>query len=147
MRLERATAWSLLPILTLSVLSIAPVPVYYCSLGTELYALWVAIQTMTGTFGFMDLGLGVPTGRYVGMANESDGEINNLWFWQGKSFCLQGRHGRGFHAHLQAFWTASPHLPPLFPLGKYFESSFCDCPEVFLIIHRSRSRGLERLLS
>jgi len=39
MKLERATAWSLLPILTLSVLSIATVPVYYHSLGTELYAL------------------------------------------------------------------------------------------------------------
>lgn len=68
MKLERATAWSLLPILTLSVLSIATVPVYYHSLGTDFYALWFAIQTMTGTFGFMDLGLGVATGRFVGIA-------------------------------------------------------------------------------
>jgi len=68
MKLESATAWSLLPIATLSVLSVVTVPVYYHSLGPELYALWFAVQTMTGTFGFMDLGLGVATGRYVGVA-------------------------------------------------------------------------------
>jgi O-antigen/teichoic acid export membrane protein len=68
MKLERATAWSLLPILTLSTLSIATVPVFYHSLGTDFYALWFAIQTMTGTFGFMDLGLGLATGRFVGIA-------------------------------------------------------------------------------
>jgi len=69
---------------------------------------------MTGTFGFMDLDLGVAMGRYVGIADESDGRVNDLWFRQGKSFCLQGSHGRASHAHLQAFWTASPHLSPLF---------------------------------
>lgn len=68
MKLEHATAWSLLPILTLSILSVATVPIYYHSLGSDYYALWFAIQTMTGTFGFMDLGLGVATGRYVGVA-------------------------------------------------------------------------------
>ena len=68
MKLEHATAWSVLPIVTLSILSIATVPIYYHSLGTELYGLWFAIQTMTGTFGFMDLGMGVATGRFVGVA-------------------------------------------------------------------------------
>ena len=68
MRLEQATAWSLLPILVLSALSVVTVPVYYHSLGSDIYALWLAIQTMTGTFGFMDFGLGVATGRFVGVA-------------------------------------------------------------------------------
>jgi O-antigen/teichoic acid export membrane protein len=68
LKLEQATAWSLLPLLTFSFLSVATVPIYYHSLGTDYYALWFAIQTMTGTFGFMDLGLGVATGRFVGIA-------------------------------------------------------------------------------
>lgn len=68
MRIEQATAWSLLPVLVLSALSVVTVPVYYHSLGSDMYALWLAIQTMTGTFGFMDFGLGVATGRFVGVA-------------------------------------------------------------------------------
>ena len=68
MRLEQATTWSLLPVLVLSALSVVTVPVYYHSLGPDMYALWLAIQTMTGTFGFMDLGLGVATGRFVGVS-------------------------------------------------------------------------------
>ena len=68
MKLEQATAWSLLPVLVLSALSVITVPLYYHSLGPDMYALWLAIQTMIGTFGFMDLGLGVATGRFVGVA-------------------------------------------------------------------------------
>lgn len=68
MKLEQATAWSLLPILLLAILSVVTVPIYYHSFGPEMYALWFAVQTMTGSFGFMDLGMGVATGRFVGVA-------------------------------------------------------------------------------
>jgi len=68
MKLEQATAWSLLPILLLTFLSLVTVPIYYHSFGPEMYALWFAVQTMTGSFGFMDLGMGVATGRFVGVA-------------------------------------------------------------------------------
>ena len=68
MKLEQATAWSLLPILLLTILSLVTVPIYYHSFGPEMYALWFAVQTMTGSFGFMDLGMGVATGRFVGVA-------------------------------------------------------------------------------
>lgn len=68
MKLEQATAWSLTPILLLTILSLVTVPIYYHSFGPEMYALWFAVQTMTGSFGFMDLGMGVATGRYVGVA-------------------------------------------------------------------------------
>ena len=36
--------------------------------GAELYALWFYVLTFTGAFGFMDLGLGVAVGRYIGVA-------------------------------------------------------------------------------
>lgn len=68
MKLEQATAWSLLPILLLAILSVVTVPIYYHSFGPEMYALWFAVQTMTGSFGFMDLGMGVATGRFIGVA-------------------------------------------------------------------------------
>jgi O-antigen/teichoic acid export membrane protein len=42
--------------------------VMYNGMGAEMYALLLYVLTMTGTFGFMDLGIGTALARYMGMA-------------------------------------------------------------------------------
>lgn len=66
--LRTQTIWSMLPILITSVVSIVSVPIYFRVLGDEMYAMWFYVGTMTGAFGFMDLGMGVAVGRYMGVA-------------------------------------------------------------------------------
>lgn len=56
------------PILVTSTISIASVPVYFRVLGDEMYAIWFYVGTLTGAFGFMDLGVGVAVGRFIGVA-------------------------------------------------------------------------------
>lgn len=68
MSLRRQTLWSMLPILVGSVISVVSVPVYFRVLGEDMYALWFYVGTLTGAFGFMDLGLGVAVGRFMGVA-------------------------------------------------------------------------------
>lgn len=68
MSLRRQTLWSMLPILVTSVVSIVSVPLYFRYLGEEMYAIWFYVGTLTGAFGFMDLGLGVAVGRFIGVA-------------------------------------------------------------------------------
>jgi O-antigen/teichoic acid export membrane protein len=68
MSLKKQTLWSIAPLIVTTVLNIASVPLFYRYLGAELYALWFYVLTFTGAFGFMDLGLGVAVGRYIGVA-------------------------------------------------------------------------------
>src|SRR3954464_13200043 len=68
MSLKRQTLWSMAPLLVVTVVNFVSVPLFYRFLGAELYALWLYVLTFTGAFGFMDLGLGVAVGRYVGIA-------------------------------------------------------------------------------
>jgi O-antigen/teichoic acid export membrane protein len=68
MSLRRQTLWSMLPILVTSVVSIVSVPLYFRYLGEEMYAIWFYVGTLTGAFGFMDFGLGVAVGRFIGVA-------------------------------------------------------------------------------
>lgn len=58
----------MLPLLVVTVINVASVPLFYRTLGPEMYALWFYVLTFTGAFGFMDLGLGVAVGRYIGVA-------------------------------------------------------------------------------
>lgn len=71
----------MMPILVTSVVSIVSVPLYFRFLGEEKYALWIFIATLTGAFGFMDLGMGVATGRFMGVAlGKSDQEaVQEYW--------------------------------------------------------------------
>lgn len=66
--LKTQTIWSVIPILVTSVISIVSVPVYFRVLGDQMYAIWFYVGTLTGAFGFMDLGVGVAVGRFVGVA-------------------------------------------------------------------------------
>lgn len=68
MSLKKQTLWSMAPLIVVTVINIVSVPLFYRYLGAELYALWFYVLTFTGAFGFMDLGLGVAVGRYVGLA-------------------------------------------------------------------------------
>lgn len=68
MSLKRQTLWSLLPLISVTAVNVISVPLFYRYLGAEMYALWFYVATFIGAFGFMDFGLGVAVGRYVGVA-------------------------------------------------------------------------------
>lgn len=68
MSLKRQTLWSFLPLATLTVLNLVSVPLFYRYLGPEKYALWFYVQTLGSSFGFIDFGMGVAVGRYIGVA-------------------------------------------------------------------------------
>ncbi|MEI6399771.1 MAG: hypothetical protein WCO71_13465, partial [Pseudomonadota bacterium] len=68
MSLKKQTLWSMAPLLVVTVVNLFSVPMFYHSLGPERYALWFYVLSFSGSFGFMDLGLGVAVGRYMGVA-------------------------------------------------------------------------------
>src|SRR6266487_1437085 len=68
MSLKRQTVWSMAPLLTITVVSLFSLPLLYRYLGGEMFALTGYISTVSGLFGFADLGLGSAVGRYVGIA-------------------------------------------------------------------------------
>ena len=57
-----------MPILVTSVISIVSVPIYFRVLGDQMYAMWFYVGTLTGAFGFIDLGIGVAVARFMGVA-------------------------------------------------------------------------------
>lgn len=81
MSLRRQTLWSMMPILVTSVVSVLTVPLYFKLLGEQMYALWFYVATLSGAFGFMDLGLGVAVGRFIGVAmgRKDDAAIKEYW--------------------------------------------------------------------
>jgi O-antigen/teichoic acid export membrane protein len=81
MSLKKQTLWSIAPLAVTSVLNIASVPLFYRYLGPVMYALWFYVLTFTGAFGFMDLGLGVAVGRYVGVALGRDDRKAVREYW------------------------------------------------------------------
>ena len=70
-----------MPILVTSAVSVVSVPLYFHVLGDNMYAMWFYVGSLTGAFGFMDLGLGVAVGRYIGVAiGAGDNEaIKEYW--------------------------------------------------------------------
>jgi O-antigen/teichoic acid export membrane protein len=81
MSLKRQTLWSIAPLVVVTVLNLASVPLFYRYLGADMYALWFYVINFTGAFGFMDLGLGVAVGRYIGVALGAgrEEEVRELW--------------------------------------------------------------------
>ncbi len=80
--LKTQTLWNFAPILVTMITGLVSVPLYYRFLGADMYALWMYVATLSGSFGFMDLGIGVSVGRYVGLAL-----------------------GRGDHVAAQEYWS------------------------------------------
>jgi O-antigen/teichoic acid export membrane protein len=68
MSLKRQTFWSLMPVVSITAISFFSLPLMVRYLGDEMYALTGYIGTLSGMFGFADLGLGVAVGRYIGVA-------------------------------------------------------------------------------
>ena len=68
MSIKWQTLWSMTPLLVISAVNIVSVPLFYRYLGPEMYALWFYVNTLSGSFGFMDLGLGTAVIRYVGIS-------------------------------------------------------------------------------
>lgn len=68
MSLKSQTLWSSAPLVVITGINLVSVPLFYRYLGADLYALWFYVQTLSGSFGFMDLGLGTAVGRYLGVA-------------------------------------------------------------------------------
>jgi O-antigen/teichoic acid export membrane protein len=58
----------MLPLIAVTLVNIFSVRLFYRFLGAELYALWFYVLTLSGAFGFIDLGLGTAVGRYIGIA-------------------------------------------------------------------------------
>ena len=71
----------MMPILVTSVVSIISVPLYFRVLGSEMYAMWFYVGTLTGAFGFMDLGMGVAAGRYMGVAIGANDQEAVKQYW------------------------------------------------------------------
>lgn len=67
MSLKRQTLWSMAPLLVVTLTNLISVPLFYRFLGPEMYALWFYVLSLSGSFGFADLGIGVAVGRYVGV--------------------------------------------------------------------------------
>ena len=68
MSLKRQFFWSMVPLLAVTLVNLFSVPLFLRFLGQDLYALWFYVNTLSGTFGFMDMGLGAAVGRYIGVA-------------------------------------------------------------------------------
>jgi len=71
----------MMPILVTSVVSIVSVPLYFHVLGDQMYAMWFYVATLTGAFGFMDLGLGATVGRYIGVSLGAKDERAVQEYW------------------------------------------------------------------
>lgn len=56
------------PLLVISAVNIVSVPLFFQFLGPDMYALWMYVSTLNGTFGFTDLGLSSTAGRFLGIA-------------------------------------------------------------------------------
>ncbi len=63
------------------MISIVSVPIYFAVLGDEMYAILFYVGTLTGAFGFMDLGIGVAVGRFIGVAMGAGDESAAKEYW------------------------------------------------------------------
>jgi O-antigen/teichoic acid export membrane protein len=81
MNIRRQTLWNLGPMIVKTGVSILSVRIFYHGLGAEMYALLLYVYAMTGTFGFMDLGIGNALARYMGMALGEKNQSDLQEFW------------------------------------------------------------------
>jgi O-antigen/teichoic acid export membrane protein len=81
MSIKRQTVWSLLPLLVTGGISFVSMPLFLRFLGDDMYALWMYIGTLTGQFGFADMGLGVVVGRYIAVALGKSDQAAVRGYW------------------------------------------------------------------
>jgi O-antigen/teichoic acid export membrane protein len=80
-QIRTQTLWNMLPTMIGMALGLVSVPLYYRFLGQEMYALWMYVTVLAGAFGFMDLGLGVAVGRYVGVSLGKGDHYQARTYW------------------------------------------------------------------
>lgn len=68
MSIKRQIGWSMLPLLSITVVNLVSVRFFYRFLGPEMYSLWFYVSAISGMFGFADFGMGMAVARYVGTA-------------------------------------------------------------------------------
>ena len=68
MSIKRQTLWSLAPLLVTAAVTFFSAPLFLRYFGTEMYALFGYVTTVSAMFGFADLGLGVAVGRNISHA-------------------------------------------------------------------------------
>ncbi len=81
MGIKQQFLWSMAPLLVISVVNIVSVPLFYRCLGPEMYAIWFYVNTLNGSFGFTDLGLGAAVGRYIGFALGANDRVALQQYW------------------------------------------------------------------
>lgn len=81
MNIKRQFLWNMAPLLAISVVNLFSVRLFYRYLGPEMYALWFYVNTLSGSFGFMDLGLGTAVGRYIGIALGAQDKTAVRQYW------------------------------------------------------------------
>jgi O-antigen/teichoic acid export membrane protein len=81
MSIKRQFLWSMAPLLVISVVNLVSVRLFYRYLGPEMYALWFYVIALGGFFGFMDMGLGMAMGRYIGIALGKDDREAVRQYW------------------------------------------------------------------
>ena len=81
MSIKRQTVWNMLPLLVGAAVGFVSLPLFLRFFGNDMYALWSYVATLTGMFGFADMGMGSVIGRYVGVAlgkNDQEG-VRGYW--------------------------------------------------------------------
>ena len=68
MSIKRQTLWNLAPQLVTALVAMFSMPLFVRYLGIEKYALFYYVTTVSGMFGFADLGLGTVVGRNISMS-------------------------------------------------------------------------------
>jgi len=68
MSIKRQTLWNLAPQLVTMLVAMFSMPLFVRYLGIEKYALFYYVTTVSGMFGFADLGLGTVVGRNISMS-------------------------------------------------------------------------------
>jgi O-antigen/teichoic acid export membrane protein len=84
--IKKQFLWNMAPLLVISAVNIISVPLFYRYLGAEMYAIWFYVNTLNGSFGFADLGLGTAVGRYIGIALGENNRTALRQYWGTANF-------------------------------------------------------------
>jgi hypothetical protein len=116
--------WSMLPAVAAAAMAVVSVPIFYHAMGEESYAILFYIGTVCTAFGFMDLGLGITTSRFIGVAiGKEDKQAASEYWATGNAVALPTL------ILTSAFftWLAWTFGPSWFKLGEPEATTFRWC--------------------
>jgi O-antigen/teichoic acid export membrane protein len=81
MSIKRQTIWNLAPQLVTAAVAFFSMPLFVRYLGTELYAMFLYVTSVSQMFGFADLGLGVVVGRNlsISLGQNDQAAVRRYW--------------------------------------------------------------------